>query len=372
MRVLHVNCNYMGSQLHQNMIEELNKWNVENDIFVPLQKLEGHSVIPNSYVTPKVCFRNIDRYFYHVKQHKILKCIQNIFSVEKYDCYHAYTVFTDGNVARELWKKTKIPYVVAVRNTDVNLFFKQLFYLRNVGIKVLRDAKAIFFLSEAYKEEVIEKYIPEKYKLQISKKSYIMPNGIDNFWHDNIWNERNIKSVVERLRSQNVKLVYAGVIDKNKNVTLTCEAKRKMEELGWGIDFTVVGRIRDNAVFSQIKDKVNYLEARPKEELIHVYRNADIFVMPSYHETFGLVYAEAMSQGLPVIYSKGQGFDGQFEEGVVGFRIESYSSDDLVNAILRIIADYGKISNNCLSMVEKFSWKKITKEYLEIYNIVND
>ena len=38
-----------------------------------------------------------------------------------------------------------------------------------------------------------------------------------------------------------------------------------------------------------------------------IYRENDIYVMPSIIETFGLVYAEAMSQGLPVIYTRGQG-----------------------------------------------------------------
>ena len=46
----------------------------------------------------------------------------------------------------------------------------------------------------------------------------------------------------------------------------------------------------------------------------------DIFVMPSVTELL-LVYAEAMSQGLPVIYTRGQGFDGQFEEEKLAIRL---------------------------------------------------
>ena len=45
--------------------------------------------------------------------------------------------------------------------------------------------------------------------------------------------------------------------------------------------------------------------------------------MPSRYETFGLVYGEAMSQGLPIIYSKGQGVDGYFKEGTVGYGVVS-------------------------------------------------
>ena len=181
MNILHINCNYMDSQLHQNMIETLNKRKINNTVFVPLKKMEGHIVKPKDYVVPKVCFKNIDRFFYHIKQKKILKCVEDTFDIDSFSCFHAYTVFTDGNVARTLWKKTGIPYVVAVRNTDVNLFFKRLFYLRKTGINVLKDAKAIFFLSETYQKEVLDNYVPEKFKKQISEKSYIVPNGIDDF-----------------------------------------------------------------------------------------------------------------------------------------------------------------------------------------------
>ena len=59
--------------------------------------------------------------------------------------------------------------------------------------------------------------------------------------------------------------------------------------------------------------------------------------MPSYTESFGLVYAEAMSQKLPVIYSKGQGFDGQFEEGLVGYHVSPYDVKDIANGILKAL-----------------------------------
>ena len=54
-----------------------------------------------------------------------------------------------------------------------------------------------------------------------------------------------------------------------------------------------------------------------KEEIIRVYKDMDIFILPSTTETFGLVYAEAMSQGLPILYTKNEGFDGIFKEGEV-------------------------------------------------------
>jgi glycosyltransferase involved in cell wall biosynthesis len=69
-------------------------------------------------------------------------------------------------------------------------------------------------------------------------------------------------------------------------------------------------------------------------ELIDIYRANDIFVMPSFTESFGLVYAEAISQGLPVVYSIGQGFDRQFPEGEVGYHADPNSAQSVADAIL--------------------------------------
>ena len=73
---------------------------------------------------------------------------------------HAYTLFTDGNVARTLSKKYGVPYVVAIRDTDVNDFFRYRPYLIKLGSQIMKDASAVFFLSESYKRIVLEKYVP--------------------------------------------------------------------------------------------------------------------------------------------------------------------------------------------------------------------
>ncbi|HGK7332802.1 TPA: glycosyltransferase [Streptococcus suis] len=66
--------------------------------------------------------------------------------------------------------------------------------------------------------------------------------------------------------------------------------------------------------------------------------------MPSFHESFGLVYAEAMSQGMPVIYTRGQGFDGQFEEGVVGFSVDCIDEVEISNKIISIVKGFKFLS----------------------------
>jgi glycosyltransferase involved in cell wall biosynthesis len=89
--------------------------------------------------------------------------------------------------------------------------------------------------------------------------------------------------------------------------------------------------------------------------------------MPSLTETFGLVYAEAMSQGLPVIYTRGQGFDGQFKEGEVGYSVNSSDIHEIVKKIISIIENYSEISKRCVKLVDKFNWNEITNNYNEIY-----
>ena len=111
-----------------------------------------------------------------------------------------------------------------------------------------------------------------------------------------------------------------------------------------------------------------YYRPLEKEELIYKYRENDIFILLSHYETFGLVYAEAMSQGLPVLYTRGQGFDGQFKDGIVGFGVSDKDSMDVKEKILTLIDNYAEISHNCLSNSSLFDWNRISIEYHQIYN----
>ena len=149
MRVLHINCNYLGTALHQCMVEHLDHQGVENTVFAPTYGLETAVITPNENVIVKKCFRKWDRAAFYYKQNKIRKALERSVSVADFDLLHAYTLFTDGNCAYEMWKKYGVNYVVAVRNTDVNFFFRLMPHLRKRGVEILRNAKAVFFLSEA-------------------------------------------------------------------------------------------------------------------------------------------------------------------------------------------------------------------------------
>lgn len=367
MRVLHINSNYLYTTLHENLIDHLEKYNIKNKIFMPIHGKYPFAITPKENVYHPICFKKNDRYFFFYKQKKIFNALLYKIDPNCFDLIHAHTLFTDGNVAFNIYKKYNKPFIVAVRDTDLNVFFKKRPYLRKLGVKILVHAEKVVFLSKPYLEKTL-RYIPKNMKERILRKSIIIPNGIDSFWIKN-----RASTHLKRNDIKNkLRIIYVGRISKRKNITTTVKACKILRNKGYNVEFTIVGRIENQREFKKIQryNFINYLGTQPKEKLIELFRLHDVFVMPSKTETFGLVYAEAISQGLPVIYTKGQGFDQQFEEGQVGFHVKYNDPYQIANRILDIIDNYEEISKNCIILCKKFDWTIIVKEYLNIYNEV--
>ena len=367
MRVLHININYSTRRLHQKLALALEKNGVDNIIFAPTYDTKQTVIYIRDNEVVSECFNKSDRYIFSLKQKKIYNSLLKNIDVRNIDIIHGHTLFSDGNVAYMLNKNFGIPYVVTIRNQDIYSFFKKLFFLRKKGVDILLSADAIICLSESYKKTLLDKYVPKKYIREISSKIQIIPNGIDDFWFENKFNKaKNLND------EKNIRLLYVGEITQNKNITTTQKAMDILKEKGISCKLSIVGPVRDKEYFNKIIDNehTTYHNRVPKEELIDFYRDHDIFIMPSIHETFGLVYAEAMSQGLPIIYSKNQGFDGQFEDGEVGFAVDSLDYNQVSYRIKDIIDDYDRISENCLRSFEKFDWRKISNEYKGIYESI--
>lgn len=366
MKILHINSNYLSTALHQVMANTLSELGIDNQVFVATYDKKRSVIDISKNVVVAECFNKRDRIFFDYKQKKIFQAVKQNVSMEKIQVVHAYTLFTDGNIARKIKQEYGIPYVVAVRNTDVNVFFKYMRHLHKRGVKILEDASAIFFLSKVYKNLVFKKYVSDNIRNKLEQKTFIIPNGIDDYWIDNCNKESH--KIEEK-----IKIIYAGVIDKNKNIYTTQKALKILRKEGYKVHFDVVGRVKDKHELRKVvKDReTTYMEPMLKESLIEVYRQNDIFVMPSYTETFGLVYAEAMSQGLPVVYTKGQGFDGQFAEGEIGYSVNPNIPEEIASAIKKILGQYQEIRFRCLDSVECYRWKKICKQYIKIYQQVS-
>lgn len=369
MKVLHINSYYSGSKFYKNLYDQQVNTGLDISVFVPTPSSVENIRDFGEYATISVNHSRYDRFIFHLKHTKILKDITKRYDIEKYTLIHAHSLFSNGYVAMKLNKKYGIPYIVAVRNTDVNTFFKRMVHLRRMGIEILKNANGIIFLSKSYRDEVTEKYIPKEMKESIINKTSIIPNGIDDFWMEN----KTIK--INEPDTNDLKLLYVGVVNKNKNILTIIKAIEHLKTQGIIARLTVVGRIDDYSIYDQFKnlDYVDYVEPKPKNELLEIYHQNDIFVMPSFHESFGLVYAEAMSQGLPVIYTRGQGFDGQFEEGVVGFSVDCIDEVEISNKIISIVKEFKFLSINSRNKVDKFKWSNISNEYYKLYiNITSE
>lgn len=363
MNILHICNNFISSTVHQRMAQASRKLGLRNTVFAPVVTLEGR-VKPTEDEYAVACVNSLDRFFFHHKQKKTYNALKNAVEVSDYDYLHTHCVFTDGNVALRLKKELGLPYLVTINNTDLNHFFKLRFLLRNRGVRIMQEAAAIVFIAEPYRKAVFEQYIPKKLHGQLLEKTHIIPFGIDDFWFENAAAEAKSLQEPKRLR-----VFYAGDINANKNIPLTVAAIRELRKKGWDISLALAGKVHDEQLLKELiaEDFVSYLGILDKSGLLEQYRNADIFSMPSHRDTFGLVYAEAMSQGTPVLYTRGQGFDEQFPDGTVGYAVSDRDASELTDRIQKIAENYAAFSNACILGVEKFNWENIAKQYQTLY-----
>src|SRR5690606_37321135 len=116
----------------------------------------------------------------------------------------------DGGVAYELHKRFHTPYIVTIRGTDYNLFFKRLIYLRKRGLQILQNAKMIIFISPSYRQKLFSSTFFKVQRNQLVSSSRVIPNGIDDYW---------LKNVASRRQEVNspIQLLYVGRFIKGKN-----------------------------------------------------------------------------------------------------------------------------------------------------------
>lgn len=364
MKVLHINSYYGKSLFYRHLFDRQSAYLEALKVYVPASSdFSPEAFDYGDYTLISKNHGVYDRYFFHLKHHKILKDLNRKLNIADYSIIHAHSLFSNGWVAMKAAEPFDLPFIVAVRNTDINVFFAKMMHLRKLGIKILKKAKHVIFLSDAYREHLLKTYIPAHFRDELQEKSSVIPNGIDDFWFDNIGTARTLNP------DRRLRLLQVGDLDENKNIEISLKALRLLREKHIDASLDAVGRIRVDAIGERVRENehARYLGYLSKEALLSTMRDSDLFVLPSKRESFGLVYAEAMSQGLPVIYSKGQGFDRQFEEGTVGYHVDSMNETELASRIMDIMGGYERISRNCIEKVDAFSWDVISDSYRKIY-----
>ena len=105
------------------------------------------------------------------------------------------------------------------------------------------------------------------------------------------------------------------------------------------------------------------------EELVALYKNAKVFVLPSFEEGFGIPLLEAMACSCPVVSSNAGSLPEVGGDGVVYF--DPASLDDMVDKISQVL-NSERLRKDLIIKGEKraklFSWKRLAKQTLEVYS----
>ncbi len=369
MKILHLNSYYIRSGLYTNLYDLQVKDGQEIKVFVPvLTHYQKPDYELGKYADIVPDFTPLDRYFFPVKNRKMYADARRLYKDFECDLVHSHTLFTNGYLAYKMKREYGREYIVAVRDTDVNDFFKKQIWLRRLGNKILKEAKYVVFLSESYRKCVIHDFVKAPLRDEIKRKSVVIPNGIDAFWINHARGSCKKRSPDMENR---IRLICVGTLYKRKNMGMVVRASKELILRGFDVSLLIVGPVVDHDIYDEVtKEKfVTYLPKQPEKELLKLYARNDIFVLPSVTETFGLVYAEALTQGVPVIYTRGQGFDEQFPDGEVGYAVNCFDPIEIADKILEIKKNYEDISKNCINGYKKFDWTDISRKYNKLYQM---
>lgn len=105
--------------------------------------------------------------------------------------------------------------------------------------------------------------------------------------------------------------LFLSRIHPKKGLPTLIEAWRRLSPAGWELAIAGTDELGHRAEIEKLvrdgglSDVVVFLGPIPTEETLNLYRTADLFVLPTYSENFGLVVAEALSAGVPVLTTTG-------------------------------------------------------------------
>ncbi|MBI3734415.1 MAG: glycosyltransferase [Chloroflexi bacterium] len=129
-------------------------------------------------------------------------------------------------------------------------------------------------------------------------------------------------------------------------------------------------RLRDGLGLNEM---VTFLGAQGQELLPLYYSAADVLVMPSHYESFGMVALEAMACATPVVASDVGGLSYTVEDGVTGFLVPERNPAALADRICDILNDQpfrDQLGQQALQAAQRYSWGRVAGQIEEVYREV--
>ena len=270
------------------------------------------------------------------------------------DLIHLHTFKRIGSIARIVCKLRNIPYIVSIhggiynRNvieTNKNYFRNSFEWGKILGFllgsrRVIKDSNAVICLNKKEYEKIKEK--------ENNKNIFLLPNSVDVSIFSKPKNQ-NLRKKYDLHKNAFICLVSAR-IDKQKNQLLLLKVLKKIKNEHENIHILFVGNITDIEYYKKIQEYIymNSLEKyitfithiKPEsKELIDVYLNSNVLVLPSSHEPFGIVVLEAWASSLPVIVSEVAGVCNSIEDKKDALIFENNSIESLEKNLLSLIKD---------------------------------
>lgn len=367
MKEIHHICNnYVSSKVHKNLIIEMSKnSDLSQTVFVPVRAKSD--VGKNYFLSENVEIIYFNYFFKFLKFFPMLKILIIStyyfikFKKNMIDFIVCHNLWSDGMVAFFVHLFRKTPYLLVVRNTDMNVFLPKLIHYRWLIKLMVKKSEGLVFINKKYKDN-FEKLYPDVF--ECAKKVKIIPNGVDEFWLENYLTKKN-----ENIKTNS--LVYVGAFNENKNLKAILEATKILRKKDKSFDVCFVGG--GEVDFKKLLDLVEIPEyikvidkITDKDKLLEIYRKSKIFIMPSFFETFGLVYIEALLQGCAVIHSKGQGIDGMIISDLV-CSVNPYDMNEISHKIEYLLNNHERLfvnSNLIETLINDYNWHSVSNEYL--------
>lgn len=369
--VLHICNDFLWTKVHRNLYVHLDRLGVPQEIFTPVRKTSNKENNRIAFEVDGSCVRysgmlpDYHRIFFKAKIRKLFKDLEQFGNLGQFDLVHATTLFSDGALAYEVFCKYRKPYIVSIRNADINVFFKYKPNLIFLARKILDHAEKLIFISQSNCDKFFQNPLIKALRRDYRAKALVINNGVDRTWLDNISPHRPMSSK---------EILYVGKFDRNKNVVRLIGAFLELSKRHPEFRLRLVGGSGEHeqkvrGLVARHSGKITYHGAVTSvREVLEICRQCDIFAMASHHETFGLVYVEALSQGLPILYTRNQGIDRTFAENV-GVAVDPGSVADIYRGLKQLVDHYDSFDINRLSF-DRFDWPGIALKYLALYESV--
>lgn len=281
------------------------------------------------------------------------KQLDELCKNEDIDIIHGHYLYPAGAVATEVGKKNNIKTYVTAHGSDMFELYKNQSFMRNPIKKVLKDADKVFAVSNALRDEILATDVKG-----IADKTSIYLNSVD---------VNKFKEPTAKQKKDKPTVMFVGNLIKRKNVSLILDSKKECKT-----DFNLV-IVGDGPLLNDLKKKVENENidgvtfTGAKSDVENIIPTADLLILPSFSESFGLVLIEALACGVPVIGSDVGGIK-EIITPDVGLLIDPKNVASLSKAIDRVLSDeelYNKFKSNSRKRAIDFSEVKIPYEELQ-------